>query len=119
MMRIETERAIYLGMCALYDITERASGRPIQPSLGLRALLAFLYEHSNGDLEPFTEFWRECQKPWIGNPQGSYMRATYSRTAWNKIAIATGFDRMDGYDQIHKALRHEKARHPHGDCGRL
>jgi hypothetical protein len=118
-MRIEEERTIYLGMCALYDITERASSKLIQPSLGLRALLAFLFEHSNGDAEPFAEFWRECQKPWIGDAQGGYIRATYSRTAWNKIATATGFDRMSGYTEMHKALRHERDRPRRGDCGWL
>ena len=53
-------RALFLAMAALYEVANRADAGPVKPTLGLRALLACLYLHGNGDKEPFVDFWREC-----------------------------------------------------------
>lgn len=103
-------RAIFLGMAALYDVASKAADGPIAPSIGLRAVLAFLFENSNGDREPFDAFWRECQNEWNGQTQPGYLRSTYTRTQWNRIASATGFDRMEGYTAISAALRRQNGR---------
>jgi hypothetical protein len=58
------ERAIFLAIAALYDVAEKCNEEATRPKPSLRAILAFLYFHSNGDKEPFTEFWRQCQNEW-------------------------------------------------------
>src|SRR5436305_20202 len=102
--RSARERAIFLAMAALHDVTSNAGEAPVRPSIGLRALLAFLYLHSNGDKEPFVDFWQQCQCAWDGHTQQGYLRATYSRTQWNRIASATGFDRMPAYRAVYRVL---------------
>jgi len=117
--RSAKERAILLAMSALYEVTNKAGEASIRPSLGLRALLAFLYLHSNGDKAPFVDFWQECQNEWSGHTQAGYLRATYTRTQWNRIATATGFDRMPSYDALLGTLAKDREKPRRGDCGWL
>jgi hypothetical protein len=114
------ESAIHLGLGALYDVADKAGEGPIRPSLGLRALLAFLYFHSNGDKAPFVDFWRECQNAWDGQSQPGYMRSTYCRRELQRVIGAMGVANDKAWDEFIRFKRpQDRDRSTKGDCGWL
>lgn len=60
-MDSERDRIIFLGLAALYQVAEQSRAAPVQPSLLLRATLAALYGHSDGNRAPYEAFWRSSR----------------------------------------------------------
>lgn len=73
-------RAVMLALAALYDATETLRDGPMAASLSVRGLLALLHARSDGRLEPYASFWRQCVWPGDGEPGDGYIRAIYART---------------------------------------
>lgn len=88
-------RAVTLALAALYRIALDCYAAPAAASLQLRALLAFLFTHSDGCREPFDAFWRQCQEPdntsdMTGGRRSAYMRGTCTMTQWERIRRSVG-----------------------------
>lgn len=80
-------RAVVFGLAALYDIADDAEKAPVAPSLGLRALLAFLHQACRQhDRAPFDQFWKEVTDP--GNPELHELDRNYSRAYRARQQIA-------------------------------
>lgn len=83
-----------LALAALYRVAWDCRYSPAPPSLHLRALLAFLYLHSDGRRESFDGFWRTCQAPEPPDEHErsrvAYARTTYTMTEWEGIRRAVG-----------------------------
>lgn len=104
------ERAIWLAVSVLYDITHEAEGAPHAFGPEVRALLALLYAISNGDREPFDAYWRHALEPlnWSkADSQAAYLRGTHLRTAWEGICNRLGYPTsMEGMKAIAKFRRY-------------
>jgi hypothetical protein len=79
------KRAVLLGLAALQEAMKTARQRPLQPTLQLRSVLAFLHAASGGgDEAAYRAFWTAC-----GQGQG---RDQALHAAWLRIAIGCGFN---------------------------
>lgn len=119
-MGSEHDRTIFLGLAALYQVAEQSRGAPVQPSLLLRATLAALYGHSDGNRAPYEAFWRTCQDNAsfaFSEAQGASSRCTATTIAWNGIVLGLGIrPGMDFMDAIYRAAHGASAppRNPPG-----
>jgi hypothetical protein len=104
------ERAIWLAVSVLYDITHEVEGAPQPLGPEVRALLALLHAISNGDRGPFDDYWRQAIDPlnWSkADSQAAYLRATTMRTAWEGICDRLGYPTsMEGMKAIARFRRY-------------
>jgi hypothetical protein len=99
MERIDRDRALFLGICALQDYVDQASKNPLRPTLQLRALLALLAAAGKGNEACYREFWNVVRRPlddtaYSEAPQ-HYLRATHAGMQWIGIARDLGFPAVD------------------------
>lgn len=117
-MRVEEKRAVFIALAALYDLAAQSQRAPLEPSLGLRALLAFLFIHARGNDAPFVGYWRECQSlPASANDPG-YDRRIKTTNACDGIARALGLhDDALWHRFLNREKLGERKRRKRGDCG--
>ncbi|WP_235530333.1 hypothetical protein [Sphingomonas sp. Leaf62] len=90
---MDQTRAITIGLAALYCMSSRAKREPFMPSAELRALLALLHLHSDGDRRPFDAYWRSATQTDIDYPSeliASVCRRNGMLAAWHDIARSLG-----------------------------
>lgn len=93
-MRVARERLIFLALCALDEIVDQAGDGPVQPTIGLRFALAFLWACSDGsDRTCYDGFWR-CVTPKKPGEQhrGHELYRDYAGAHLRGIAGTLGFD---------------------------
>lgn len=131
MPRIDNDRALFLGMCALQDYADQARRSPLAGTIQLRAMLALLAMHGRGDSDAYERFWRTARTPLDpSNPYRGpqdYERGTVTQTHWTGIgrdlglpAVSVDFcDRVT--DTVRKAQVTAKPAPPprKPDCGWL
>lgn len=92
-MRIDRERLTFKALSVLAEIADNCDKQPAERTLGLRFALAYLYAVSNGNRQPFDEFWRSCcdPVPWAYSAaEREYVRGTYTRSALSGIILSVG-----------------------------
>ena len=62
-MRLSRDKLILLGVAALYEAAERVTAEPMQPGFAIRAVLAMLYQLSDGDRTAFDGYWQALRDP--------------------------------------------------------
>ncbi|WP_442678529.1 hypothetical protein ACSBM8_13505 [Sphingomonas sp. ASY06-1R] len=130
MDRIDTERALFLGVCALQDYTDQSRRDPLDATIQLRALLALLAAQGS-DVKMYNQYWALARKPLdpdnpYRGPQ-DYERGTTTQTQWTRIATALGFPAvsMDFHQRVETMLKQARSAPraaTHGrkpDCGWL
>lgn len=88
-----TNRAIIIGLAALYQWPRRAGRDPFPPTVEMRAVLSLLYLHSNGDRSAFDAYWKAATEKGLNYPSdliASVVRSNNMRTAWHGIVEALG-----------------------------
>jgi hypothetical protein len=110
MDRIDRERAVFLGICALQDYTDQSRRDPLDATIQLRALLALLAAQG-GDARLYSQYWALARKPLdpenpYRGPQ-DYERGTTTQTQWTRIAAALGFPAvsMDFHQRVETMLK--------------
>ncbi|WP_420139019.1 hypothetical protein [Sphingomonas sp.] len=110
MDRIDRERALFLGVCALRDYTDQSRRDPLDATIQLRALLALLAAQG-GKAELYSDYWSLARKPLDPNnpyrrPQ-DYERGTTTQSQWTRIANALGFPAvsMDFHQRVEAVLQ--------------
>lgn len=86
-------RAIIIGLAALWRLQVRARREPFQGTPELRALLALLYLHSDGDRTSFDEYWQAATGIGIEYPSDAIAgicRRNGMMAAWHGIARSLG-----------------------------
>ena len=107
-MRRSRDKLILFGIAALYEAAEHATAEPMQPGFALRAVLAMLYQLSDGDRTHFDGYWHALRDPSLSeHPQRAYIRATSARSSIEGILRSLGA----GSDEL---LRHFINRAVHG-----
>lgn len=86
-------RAIIIALAALWRLHGQAQGKPFAPSTELRALLALLYLHSDGDRTSFDAYWRAATGTGIEYSSeliARVCRGNAMTAAWHGIARSLG-----------------------------
>lgn len=94
-MNAERDRAIFLALAALSEVADSCDVEPVEPSLALRACLALLYAHSDGDRYVYDDFWRTLRRKLQANENPhtlAYVRPTNARSALMSIARSVGIE---------------------------
>jgi hypothetical protein len=118
MARIERERALFLGVVALQDYVDQARRTPLESTIQLRALLALLALHSNGDADAYQRFWKEARKPLDPSEYDKtaqhYLRGTLAQIQWTGITRDLGFPAvsLDFHQRVEKMLRQIRQAEP-------
>jgi hypothetical protein len=79
-MRVAREKLIFLALSALTGWADRAAKGPVQPDVGVRFALAFLYScGKSGDRRIYDEFWAQLSDPGLAyhDHQRNYVRGTH------------------------------------------
>jgi hypothetical protein len=108
-VRIEREKLRYMALMALDEAAEACRAKPVERSVSLRFLLAWLYFESGS--EPankwlFDGFWKavtavdEVQQPMV-----SYCRSTSAQACLNGISRLLGYERTASFLQEMKEAR--------------
>ena len=116
MLRIDRERALFLGLCALQDYVDQAARTPLRGTIHLRALLALLALQGAEKTDAYRLFWSiSCnrQEGRYGSPE-DYIRGTLTQTQWIRIARDLGFPavRMDFVGRVNEVVRKARDRLP-------
>lgn len=84
-----------IGLAVLYDWGRRAECAPFPCSVELRAVLALLHAHSNGDRRPYDAFWKAATQPRGKQPSEAIekiVRGNNMHGAWHGILRTFGLE---------------------------
>jgi hypothetical protein len=100
-MRVAREKLIFLALSVLVGWSERSAKGPIQPDIGVRLALAFLFSCGKShDRRTYDEFWRRLSDPGMKGmheSQRNYMRRCYSDSCIKGIVTDVGAPRTPEY----------------------
>lgn len=94
-MRIARDKLIDLALKTLAEQVELASAAAPPPSHGVKLALAVLFEFSEGDREPFDNFWRQMRRTdghSFSETIASYCRSTHLQTQLRGAMRAVGIE---------------------------
>lgn len=88
------DNSLRLALITLAELVEQVEDGPAPPTTAVRLALAVCHQHSNGDLEPFVDFWREMQNPHRSSTEAisRYCRTSYLMTQLRGILRAVGLE---------------------------
>lgn len=90
---MDRTRAIIIGLAALWRLQGRARAAPFAPSMELRAVLALLYLHSDGDRTSFDQYWHTATEnglDYASDLIAAVCRRNGMMAAWHGIARSLG-----------------------------
>lgn len=108
-------RAIIIGLAALWRLQGRARREPFRGTAELRAVLALLYLHSNGDRTSFDAYWRAATEVGIeyaSDAIAGVCRRNGMMAAWHGIARSLG---MEATIDLMSAIHAVPAKNPPPD----
>lgn len=76
------DRSLRLALITLAELVEQVKDGPAPPTTAARLALAVCHQHSNGDIAPFTDFWRAMQDPRRSSTDPNEHIARYCRTSY-------------------------------------
>jgi hypothetical protein len=85
----------WLALVTLAELVAQVRAGPIRPTYAARLALAVCYRHSDGDRQPFDDFWRQMQKSMAGrvsDTTAEYCRSSYLRAAFRGVLRAVGIE---------------------------
>jgi hypothetical protein len=81
-MRVAREKLIFLALSLLVRWSDRSAKGPLQPDIGVRLALAFLYTCGESqDRCTYDEFWRRLSDPGLAGKhvgENDYIRRSYA-----------------------------------------
>ena len=107
MTRISREQLIFRALAVLDENVEAAALGVVQPSIGLRFALMYLYAIGRGDRSDHDAFWRAVldARPAPSEYIANYTRRTAAQTAMNAIARGVGVDLTADYTSEFRVAR--------------
>ncbi len=92
-MRLRSTRLRWLALAILYNVIDDTGPDAFEPGLDVRLALAILYAMSDGDREPFDDYWNGLRDPLDytdRDGEREYIRHTRARTNLTGIARRVG-----------------------------
>lgn len=85
-------KRLWLALVTLAELVEEVKDGPARPTAAARLALAVCHEHSNGDREPFVDFWRQMLDPCDSSSPmiARYCRSTQLQIQLRRVLSATG-----------------------------
>jgi hypothetical protein len=88
------DRTLRLALVTLAELVEQVKDGPAPPTTAIRLALAVCHQHGNGDIAPFTDFWRAMQDPHRSQTEtiARYCRSSHLMTQLRGVLRAVGLD---------------------------
>jgi hypothetical protein len=89
------DKRLWLALVTLAELVDQVEDGPARPTAAARLALAICHEHSDGDREPFIDFWRQMLDPCenSGTPTiARYCRPTQLQIQLRRVLRAVGIE---------------------------
>lgn len=102
-------RILWLSLVVMAEAVQSVRDAPMRPEASLRLALAIAFSFSNGDRQPFDDFWREATSDgpssWSETMSRS-ARTTHLMTQLRRVLRAVGIEPNNASElPLHKAAR--------------